>query len=185
MATGPSPTLRIHLSLSTPIFRRFSSLELQLPTLTVSTTLHSPHPITLDTRGPLQNGTVLTNASFSFQHFSFYDLTTDQPFTYPAEERECGNTGGTLSAYDLLTLQPDKEYVTYGVMEDFWVPLGMLEVGHEYRISLEPVDVWWTYRTQKELLGGKGYLEVDEGEMARGSLVRVESGDELRLKVEE
>lgn len=65
------------------------------------------------------------------------------------------------------------------------MPLGMLEVGHEYRISLEPVSVWWTYRTQKELLGEKGYLEVDEGEMARGPLVRVESGDELRLKVEE
>lgn len=186
MSTQPAPTISIRLSLSHSTFRRSDRDEENSPRLTVHATLHAPAPITLDIRGPAGNGsTVLSSSDLSFEHFSFYDITANQPVTYTNSNDECGgDPGGTLNRFNTLTLRPGEEHVTYAVMEGYEMPVRKLKRGHEYCVSLIPLSTWWTEGTQEELLKGKEYVEVDEEELRKGSHVMLSSSDELHLRVE-
>lgn len=186
MSSPPAPTISISLSLSPSTFRRSDRDEENSPRLTVNAILHAPAPITLDIRGPAGNGsTVLSLSDLSFEHFTFYDITANKPVTYTNSDDECGgNPGGTLNRYDTLTLRPGGEHVTHVVMEGYEMPVRRLKPGHEYRVTLIPVSVWWTEGTQEDLFKGKEYIEVDEEALKNGPHVMLKSSDELNLKVQ-
>jgi hypothetical protein len=61
-------------------------------------------------------------------------------------------------------------------------PVRQLQNGHEYRITLKPQTVWCFAGSKAELFGGKKNIPV--GDLPEGMMVRLESADELRLKVE-
>ncbi len=53
----------------------------------------------------------------------------------------------------------------------------MLEVGHEYRVTLKSQVVWWTAKSTAELLGGSEYILVEE--LLGRLLIRLASKVEL------
>lgn len=57
-----------------------------------------------------------------------------------------------------------------------------LEIGHKYRITLKPQTIWSFVGSKKDLFEGKS--GVDVGDLPEGTLVRLESETELRLKAQ-
>lgn len=172
----------MHLTLSSNILRRSNN---DLISLTVTTQLqHSTHPITLDVRGQFRAETVLEDG-FRLQHFEWFDLTTGQIIEMEPHEGLC-DPGDELHPYQVVTLRPGAPLVTSQVLDPvspLCDPVMALKAGHEYRVRLRPQRVWWIAKTKEELFGGKDYVLVDD--LPDVPYVRLESGDELRLKVED
>jgi hypothetical protein len=57
-----------------------------------------------------------------------------------------------------------------------------LKIGHEYRITLKPQTVWCFVGSKKDLFDGKSSVDVED--LPKGTLVRLESAAEMKLKVE-
>jgi hypothetical protein len=84
-----------------------------------------------------------------------------------------------------VEIQSSKPLVTRQYIEDMSPlsdPVRQLENGHEYRITLKPQTVWSFAGSKEELFGGKESVPV--GDLPEGIMARLESKDELRLKVE-
>jgi hypothetical protein len=60
-------------------------------------------------------------------------------------------------------------------------PVRQLKNGNEYRIMLKQQTVWCFAGSKEELFGGRNDVPV-EG-LPEGLIVRLESADELKLKV--
>jgi hypothetical protein len=153
--------------------------------LIVTTTISNAYVLTLELREEQDNGTILEEG-FRMEHFKFYDLTTgsevinENPFPGTCETRE------VLWSQSVLEIRSSRPPVTRQYFEDVSPlsdPVRQLVNGHEYRITLKPQTVWCFAGSKEELFGGKEDISVEdlpEGMM----MVRLESADELRLKVE-
>jgi hypothetical protein len=140
--------------------------------------------LTLELREEQDNGTILEEG-FRVEHFTFYDLTTDSevinkdPFPGTCEPRE------VLWRRSVVEIQSSKPLVTRQDIEDMSPlsdPVRQLANGHEYRITLKPQTVWCFAGSKGDLFGGKEDIPVED--LPAGSMVKLESADELRLKVE-
>ena len=173
--------VKIGLSLTSSTYRRSSP---DAPELIVTTTISNADVLTLELREEQDNGTILEEG-FRMEHFTFYDLTTGSevinkdPFPGTCEPREA------LWPRSVVEIQSSKPLVTRQYIEDMSPlsdPVRQLENGHEYRITLKPQTVWCFAGGKEELFGGKESVPV--GDLPEGIMVRLESKDELRLKVE-
>jgi hypothetical protein len=173
--------VKIELSLTSDTYRRSSP---DAPELVVTTTTTNADVLTLELRGEQDNGTILEEG-FRIEHFTFYDLTTDSevintnPFPSTCEPRE------DLYPYSVVELRSSEPLVIRQDLEDVSPlsdPVRQLRNGHEYRITLKPQTVWCFAGSKEELFGGKKNILVEE--LLEGMMVRLESADELRLKVE-
>jgi hypothetical protein len=173
--------VKIELSLTSDTYSRSSP---DAPELVVTTTITNADVLTLELREEEDNGTILEEG-FRMEHFTFYDLTTDKevintnPFPGTCEPRE------DLYPYSVVELRSSKPLVTRQDFEDvnpLSDPVRQLRNGHKYRITLEPQTVWCFAGSKEELFGGKKNIPVKD--LPEGVMVRLESADELRLKVE-
>ena len=175
--------VKIELSLTSDTYRRSSP---DVPELLVTTTISSAgiDALTLELREEQDNGTILEEG-FRMQHFTFYDLTTDSevintnPFPGTCEPRE------DLYPRSVVEIHSSKPLVTRQDLEDVSPlsdPVRQLLNGHEYRVTLKPQTVWCFAGTKEELFRGRTHVDVKD--LPDGIMVRLESADELRLKVE-
>jgi hypothetical protein len=173
--------VKIELSLTSDTYQR--SLA-DAPELVVTTTITNADVLTLELRGEQDNGSILEE-DFYMDHFTFYDLTTDKEVintnTFPGtcEPRE------DLYQNGVVELRPSKSLVTRRDFDDVSPlsdPVRQLENGHEYRTTLKPQEMWCFAGSKHELFGSKKYVPVED--LPEGMMVRLESADELRLKVE-
>jgi hypothetical protein len=173
--------VKIELSLTSDTYRRSSP---DTPELIVKTTISNADVLTLELRGERDNGTILKEG-FRMEHFKFYDLTTDSevinkdPFPGTCEPREA------LCPRSVVEIQSSKLLVTKHDIEDMSPlsdPVRQLVNGREYRITLKPQAVWCFAGSKEELFGGKERVPVED--LPEGNMVKLESADELRLKVE-
>jgi hypothetical protein len=173
--------VKVELSLTSDTYSRSSP---DAPELVVTTTITNADVLTLELREEEDNGTILEEG-FRMEHFTFYDLTTDKevintnPFPGTCEPRE------DLYPYSVVELRSSKPLVTRQDFEDvnpLSDPVRQLRNGHKYRITLEPQTVWCFAGSKEELFGGKKNIPVED--LPEGVMVRLESADELRLKVE-
>jgi hypothetical protein len=172
--------VKIELSLTSSTYRRSSP---DAPELIVTTTISNADVLTLELREEQDNGTILEEG-FRMEHLTFYDLTTGSevinkdPFPGTCEPRE------DLWPRSVVEIQSSKPLVTRQYIEDMSPlsdPVRQLENGHEYRITLKPQTVWCFAGSKEGLFGGKESVPV--GDLPEGIMVRLESKDELRLKV--
>ncbi|KAK4981140.1 hypothetical protein LTR28_004192 [Elasticomyces elasticus] len=175
--------ITISLALTSNIYRR-SDDGRNYPRLIVTTTLESPEVATVELRGEKDSGTIL-ETSFCLEHLEFYDLTDSRvvvktPFRGTCEPRVY------LEPHHVVELKQDQALKTSQHFEDMDPladPVRMLKVGHEYRITLKPQNVWWVAKSKAELFDRRDLIPVKE--LPEGPLMRLASKDELRLKVEE
>jgi hypothetical protein len=173
--------VKIELSLTSDTYRRSS---LDAPELVVTASVTNSDVLTLELREEQDNVTVLEKG-FRMEHFTFYDLTTDSavintnPFPGTCEPRE------DLYPYSVVELRSSKPLVTRQDLEDaspLSDPVRQLQNGHEYRITLKPQTVWCFAGSKEKLFGDKKNIPFED--LPEGMMVRLESADELRLKVE-
>jgi hypothetical protein len=175
--------VKVELSLTSDTYRKSSP---DAPELVATTTLTNADVLTVELRGENDSGTILEN-DFRMQHFTFHDLTTGSevinrnPFPGTCEPRD------VLYPYSVVELQPSKSIVTKQMLDNMSPlsdPVGQLEVGHEYRITLKPQTVWCFAGSKEELFRGKSSVPV--GDLPEEKMVRLtlDSADALRLKVE-
>ena len=180
-ATPDNAEVKIELSLTSNTYRRSSS---DPPELVATTTLANTEVLTIELRGEKDNGTVLGDG-FRIEHFTFYDLTTkrevinNNPFPGTCEARFA------LQPYSVVELRSSSALVTRQTLDRISPlsdPVRQLEVGHEYRITLKPQTAWCFAGSKKELF--QGNISVDVEDLPKGTMIRLESKTELRLKVE-
>lgn len=174
--------MNIGLSLTSDTYRRSSP---DAPELIVTTTILNAGVLTLELREEQDNGMILEEG-FRMEHFTFYDLTTDSeviskdPFPGTCEPRE------VLWPRSVVEIQFSEPLVTRQGIEDMSPlsdPVRQLVSGHEYRITLKPQTVWcFAGSKEKKLFDGKENVPVED--LQEGVMVKLESADELRLKVE-
>ena len=175
--------VKIELSLTSDTYRRSSP---DVPELLVTTTISSAgiDALTLELREEQDNGTILEEG-FRMQHFTFYDLTTDSevintnPFPGTCEPREDLYPRSVVEIHSLKPLVTRQDFEDVSPLSD---PVRQLLSGHEYRITLKPQTVWCFAGTKEELFRGRTHVDVKD--LPDGIMVRLESADELRLKVE-
>lgn len=176
------PRVSISLALSSNLYRR-SDNSAHYPHLTVTTTLKSPEVATVELRGEEDSGTIL-ESSFRLEHFEFYDLTDSRavdktPFPGTCDPRVNLEPRQVIELHEGQAVKTSQQLEDMNPLAD---PVRMLQAGHEYRITLKPQKVWWVAKSKAELFGGREWIPV--GELPDGSLMRLSSEDELRLKVE-
>jgi hypothetical protein len=173
--------VKIELSLTSDTYQRSSA---DAPELVVITTITNADVLTLELRGEQDNGSILEE-DFHMDHFTFYDLTTNSevintnPFPSTCEPREDLYQNGVVELRSLKSLVTRRDFDDLSPLSD---PVRQLENGHEYRIALKPQDVWCSAGSKEELFGCKKDIPV--GDLPEGMMVRLESANELRLKVE-
>jgi len=183
MAVLGNAEVKIELSLTSNTYRRSSQ---DTPELVVKTTIGSAEVdvLTIELRGDQDSGTVLEEG-FRMEHFTFYDLTTNSevintdPFPGTCDPRDA------LYLYGVVEIRCSKPLVTRQDFEDVSPlsdPVRQLQNGHEYRITLKPQTVWCFAGSKEELFHGRKDVPVED--LPEGLMVRLESADELRLKVE-
>lgn len=109
MSSGlSSPRITVHLTLTDPTLYLCEPPEAPVPRLTTHFSLSAAAPITIDIGGHFGFGhSSLILDLECFLQFSFHDIVTGEVVDC-AEDAECGDPGGTLSDYDLVTLEPGK-----------------------------------------------------------------------------
>lgn len=93
--------------------------------------------------------------------------------------------GDSLYPFQVITLIPGPPFITsqeFDTVSPLSDPVSQLKAGHEYRIRLKPQEVWWIRKTEEELFDGRDHIPIDD--LPNVPLVRLESADELRVKVE-
>jgi hypothetical protein len=173
--------VKIELSLTSNTYRRSSP---DAPELVVTTTTTSANVLTLELRGEQDNGSILEQ-DFHMDHFTLYDLTTDKevinpnPFPGTCEPREDLYQNGVVELRSSKSLVTRRDFDDVSPLSD---PVRQLENCHEYRITLKPQSVWCFPGSKHALFGRKKDIPVED--LPEGMMVRLESADELRLKVE-
>lgn len=176
--------LTISLELTSNVYRRSDDSE-QWPRLLVKATLNSPEIACVELRGEFDSGTVL-ESSFRLEHFDFFDLTTSQsvdktPFEGTCEPRDF------LQPRHVIEIKKGLPIATSQLLEDMNPladPVRMLKAGHEYRIRLKEQKVWWLGRSKADLFKERTKIPVDDLP-DDDPLLKLASGDELRLRVED
>ena len=180
-ATIDSAEVQIELSLTSNTYRRSSR---DAPELVVTTSIANADVLTIELRGEKDNGTILEDG-FRIEHFKFYDLTkrreviNKNPFPGTCDARFA------LQSYSLVELRSSSPHVVRQVLDGISPmsdPVRQLEVGHEYRITLKPQTVWSFAGSKKDLFDGESSIDVED--LPKGTLTRLESATELKLKVE-
>jgi hypothetical protein len=180
-ATIDSAEVQIELSLTSNTYRRSSR---DAPELVVTTSIANADVLTIELRGEKDNGTILEDG-FRIEHFKFYDLTkrreviNKNPFPGTCDARFA------LQSYSLVELRSSSPHVVRQVLDGISSmsdPVRQLEVGHEYRITLKPQTVWSFAGSKKDLFDGESSIDVED--LPEGTLTRLESATELKLKVE-
>ena len=173
--------VKIELFLTSDTYRRSSS---ESPELAVTTTIADADVLTIELRGQKDNGTILEDG-FRMEHFKFYDLTkrrevvNKNPFPGTCDPRFA------LQPYNVVELRSSSPLVVRQVLDDISPlsdPVRQLEAGHENRITLKPQTVWCFAGSKKDLFDGKSSVCVED--LPEGTLIRLESATELKLKVE-
>jgi len=180
-ATIDSAEVQIELSLTSNTYRRSSR---DAPELVVTTSIANADVLTIELRGEKDDGTILEDG-FRIEHFKFYDLTkrreviNKNPFPGTCDARFA------LQSYSLVELRSSSPHVVRQVLDGISPmsdPVRQLEVGHEYRITLKPQTVWSFAGSKKDLFDGESSIDVED--LPEGTLTRLESATELKLKVE-
>jgi hypothetical protein len=180
-ATIDSAEVQIELSLTSNTYRRSSR---DAPELVVTTSIANADVLTIELRGEKDDGTILEDG-FRIEHFKFYDLTkrreviNKNPFPGTCDARFA------LQSYSLVELRSSSPHVVRQVLDGISSmsdPVRQLEVGHEYRITLKPQTVWSFAGSKKDLFDGESSIDVED--LPEGTLTRLESATELKLKVE-
>jgi hypothetical protein len=180
-ATIDSAEVQIELSLTSNTYRRSSR---DAPELVVTTSIANADVLTIELRGEKDDGTILEDG-FRIEHFKFYDLTkrreviNKNPFPGTCDARFA------LQSYSLVELRSSSPHVVRQVLDGISPmsdPVRQLEVGHEYIITLKPQTVWSFAGSKKDLFDGESSIDVED--LPEGTLTRLESATELKLKVE-
>lgn len=147
--------------------------------------MNNAEVLTIELRGEHDSGTILEN-DFRIEHFTFHDVATGaevintNAFPGTCEPRE------TLRPSSVVEIRQREPLVTKQMLDDMSPlsdPVRQLKAGHEYRVRLKPQTVWAFAGSKEELFKGREMVRV--GELPEGVMVRLESEDELRLKVED
>jgi hypothetical protein len=181
-ATSDDAGVKIELSLTSDTYRRSSP---DLTDLVVTVTITNVDVLTVEIRGEKDNGTILENG-FRVEHFTFHDLATgDEVINKNPFPGTC-DPGDSLAPYDTVELQSSSSpFVTRHGLEDMdplCDPVRQLKNGHAYRVTLKPQTVWCFAGSKKQLFGDQRYIPIED--LPKGTMVRLESSDELTLKVE-
>lgn len=180
-ATLDGAEVKIDLSLTSNTYRRSA---LDPPELVVKTTIANADVLAIELRGEKDNGTILEDG-FRIEHFKFYDLTkrreviNKKPFPGTCDPRFA------LQPYSVVELRSSSPHVVRQVLDGnspMSDPVRQLEIGHEYRITLKPQTVWSFAGSKKDLFNGESSIDVED--LPEGTLIRLESAAELKLKVE-
>lgn len=177
-----APTINIKLALTSNDYRR-SSPESEKPYLSATSTLSTPSILTLELRGEFDSGTILVDG-FRAEHFNFYDLTTSLPVVKSPFPGTC-EPRVNLRRDGVVEIHSSKPHGTSRQLEDMSPksdPVRSLEVGHEYRITLKPQEVWCCEQSAGELFGTRESIPVED--LPDGMMAVLASDDVLMLKVE-
>jgi hypothetical protein len=181
MVITETPQIRIKLSLTSDTYRRSSP---DLTDLVVTTTIANVDVLTVENRGEKDNGTILENG-FRVEHFKFQDLTTGEEVIDNDPFPGTCDPGDALATYNVVELSSTNPLVMRQCLDDISPlsdPVRQLKNGHEYRVTLKPQTVWAFPGSTKELFGDERYIPTED--LPTGIMVKLESLDELKLKVE-
>lgn len=180
-ATIDSAEVQIELSLTSNTYRRSSR---DAPELVVTTSIANADVLTIELRGEKDDGTILEDG-FRIEHFKFYDLSKRREVINKNPFPGTCNARFALQSYSLVELRSSSPHVVRQVLDGISPmsdPVRQLEVGHEYRITLKPQTVWSFAGSKKDLFDGESSIDVED--LPEGTLTRLESATELKLKVE-
>jgi len=176
------PTVHIKVALTSNTYYRSAPWSSH-PQLVVTTTLLTPSLLTIENRGETDSGTILDD-KIRAEHFEFFDLTTSKPVIHDLFPGTCDPWDALYP--DVVTeLHSDKPNSVSLLLDDMSPladPVNILEIGHEYRLTLKPQRVRCWGRSIDEIFGGKE--DIPRGEIPDPKEVLLACDDELLLKVE-
>lgn len=165
------------------MYRR-SAPHLDRPQLVVTNTLLTPSSLTVEIRGETDSGTIVTDDGFRAEHFNFFDLTTSKPVVHDLFPGTC-DPWDCLEPFNVKELDTSKPNVVRKALDHvspYSDPVNILEIGHEYRLTLHAQKVRCWDQSVAEIFGDREYLPREEIPVAMEVLLACD--DELLLKVE-